>query len=65
MWEKSAPRDCHHYMIAGKERKEADDLIIDMSPSILVLPGNPVSHLYEALEALRTKLNRLMSYDPN
>ena len=52
-------------MIAGKERKEADDLIIDMSPSILVLPGNPVSHLYEALEALRTKLNRLMSYDPN
>ena len=55
------------YSIVYRLRKEKEimDLIIDMSPSILVLPGNPVSHLYEALEALRMKLDRLMTHDPN
>ena len=41
------------------------DLIIEMSPVILVLPGNPVSQLYEALDELRTKLNLLMTHDPD
>ena len=55
------------YSIVYRLRKEKEimDLIIDMSPSILVLPGDPVSHLYEALKELRTKLDRLMTRDSN
>ena len=55
------------YSITYRLRKEKEimDLIIEMSPVILVLPGNPVSQLYEALDELRTKLNLLMTHDPD
>ena len=51
------------YRIAYRRSKEQDiaDLIIDASPSILVLKSDPASPLYEKLKAMGRHLNRLFA----